>query len=47
MIAESVFNASVSSERKRRLICRINTDEEKKLVEEYGSPPCSCNDERM
>ena len=47
VLAESVFNASVSSERKRRLICRINTEEEKKLVEEYGLPPCSCNDERM
>ena len=47
VLAESVFTASVSSERKRRLICRIDTDEREKLEKEYASPPCTCNDERM
>ena len=45
MMAESVFNASVSSERKHRLIRRISTDDQEKLEKQYSSPPCTCNDE--
>jgi hypothetical protein len=47
MMAESVFNSSLSSERKKRLVCRISTDIDEKLERQYGSPPCPCNAEGM
>jgi hypothetical protein len=43
MIAEGVFNSSVSSERKYRLMCRISSDLQEKFAREFG--PCTCCDE--
>jgi hypothetical protein len=43
MIAEDVFNSSVSSERKYRLICRISSDLHEKFAREFS--PYTCCDE--
>jgi hypothetical protein len=43
MIAEGVFNSSVSSERKYRLVCRISSDLHEKFAREFS--PCTCCDE--
>jgi hypothetical protein len=43
VIAEGVFNSSVSSEIKYRLMCRISSDLHEKFAREFG--PCTCNDE--
>jgi hypothetical protein len=47
LMAESVFNSSLSSQRKSRLVCRISTDIDEKMEKQYGSPACTCNEERM
>jgi hypothetical protein len=43
MIAEGVFNSSVSSEIKYRLLCRSSGDLHEMFAREFG--PCTCNDE--